>query len=155
MVLRANRYSAIPVRFGGILALWVTGRFWEGEIMNIGFTGHRNKIAPDSDIERIINDYPGATWIHGGAEGFDTQIHKAGLIAGKVKGEDLIVICPNFKKYHPKVAPIMRNHDIVDRSDLLVTCWDGREVGGTYSTIQYAISKGKPVVHLDAIEFPV
>lgn len=43
--------------------------------MNIGFTGHRNKLCNEQSLLRIEERFPGATWVHGGAEGFDTQVH--------------------------------------------------------------------------------
>lgn len=47
--------------------------------MNIGFTGHRNKITDPDELRQLETDYPGATWIHGGAIGFDTQVNTVAL----------------------------------------------------------------------------
>lgn len=41
-----------------------------------------------------------------------------------------------------------RNEWVVDQSERLLGFWDGKETGGTYSTIQYALKKGKKVVNL-------
>ncbi len=104
--------------------------------MNIGFTGHRDKLANEFSLFQIEQDYPGATWIHGGAEGFDTQVHRIALQLGKVEGETLIVIRPDYRKYPAKVAPVMRNQQIVDACTLLVACYDGRKTGGTHDCVE-------------------
>lgn len=113
--------------------------------MNIGFTGHRNKLTDPTELRQLETDYPGAVWIHGGAQGFDTQVHTVALDLGKVVGETLIVIRPNYKAYPRYVAPIVRNREIVECSDLLVACWDGREEGGTHQCKGYAEDRGVPV----------
>jgi hypothetical protein len=115
----------------------------------IGFTGHRDRVTTEAELLSVEGVYPGATWVHGGAIGFDSQVHEIGLRIGKVEGETLIVIRPDYKRYDAKVAPIMRNRIIVDRSDVLYACWDGRRTGGTYDTIKYAKSKKVFVGYLD------
>ena len=113
--------------------------------MNIGFTGHRNKLTDPAELRQLEVDYPGAVWIHGGAIGFDTQVNEIALALGKVEGETLIVIRPNYKAYPRYVAPIIRNKEIVERSDMLVACWDKREEGGTHQCKSYAESREVPV----------
>ncbi len=42
--------------------------------------------------------------------------------------------------------------EVVDRSDLLFAVWDGqaaRGIGGTADVVAYALSRGKPIVHLN------
>lgn len=39
--------------------------------MKIAFTGHRDKLANEADLEKVLNDYPNAIWVHGGAIGFE------------------------------------------------------------------------------------
>ena len=34
---------------------------------------------------------------------------------------------------------------MVDKSDLVIAVWNGKESGGTWNTIQYAKSKGKKI----------
>jgi hypothetical protein len=113
--------------------------------MNIGFTGHRNRITDPAELRQLEQDYPNAVWIHGGAQGFDTQVHTVALELGKREGVTLIVIRPDYKKYPRYVAPIVRNREIVERSDLLVACWDGRGEGGTRQCKSYAEDRGVPV----------
>jgi len=112
--------------------------------MNIGFTGHRDKVTHIHELASLLARYPGALWIHGGAAGFDTQVNDF----AKLYGLTPKVIRPEYNKYPVKVAPIMRNYVIVDMADLLVACWDGRTYGGTWRTIEYAKSKGKQIVYV-------
>jgi hypothetical protein len=111
----------------------------------VGFTGHRDKIAQTPELQKILDLYPGATWVHGGASsGFDDQVHTFAL----ANGFQPEVIRPDYAKYHPKRAPLERNKVIVDSCNLLVACYDGRRFGGTFQTINYAKSKGKQVVYV-------
>ena len=41
-----------------------------------------------------------------------------------------------------------RNRFMVDRADLVLAIWNGVESGGTWNTIKYARSKGKPIRYL-------
>lgn len=115
------------------------------KIMNIGFTGHRDcYVSPDA-LEIILKMWPKATWIHGGASsGFDAQI------ADYCEKHQIssIVIRPEYTKYYWKVAPIIRNKEIVNMSDIIYACYDGRQTGGTKATIEYANKKGKVVYYL-------
>lgn len=113
--------------------------------MNIGFTGHRNKITDPAELRQLEIDYPGATWIHGGAIGFDTQANTVALELGKVLGETLIVFRPDYHQHLQRLAPLIRNEEIVKRVDLLVACYDKRGKGGTFYTINYAKSRHVPV----------
>ena len=79
--------------------------------------------------------------MHGGAEGFDTQVNDVALLLGKELGLTLRVVRPDYMLYHPKQAPLMRNMVIVNMVALLVACYDGRKTGGTHQCIDYA--KGK------------
>lgn len=119
--------------------------------MIIGFTGHRNKLCSEQSLLRIEERFPGATWIHGGAEGFDTQVHEVGLKLGKVLDDTLIVIRPDYKQYSYHVAPLIRNQAIVDRADRMFACYDGRKKGGTLFTINYAHKVHKPVEYVTPV----
>lgn len=113
--------------------------------MKIAFTGHRNRFASQEDLQAILDRYPGAVWVHGGAVGFDSQVERF----AQVHGVKTIVIRPDYGAYGPAVAsymaPLTRNQQIVDQSDMLVALWDGRKRGGTFFTINYAKSKNLPV----------
>jgi hypothetical protein len=113
--------------------------------MNIGFTGHRDGLTGDDELEFIELLYPGATWIHGGARGFDSQVHRVAIELGKVLDKTLFVIRPDYRLYPHNVAPIIRNEYIVDLADAMVACYDKRDYGGTHRTILYTKSRHKPL----------
>lgn len=43
----------------------------------------------------------------------------------------------------------IRNQYMVDRSDVVIGCWNGKESGGTYACLSYARSKNKQVIIVD------
>lgn len=116
--------------------------------MNIGFTGHRNKLAKTTDLERIAQRYPSAVWVHGGAVGFDTQVEQY----AQAHGIKTVVIRPDYENNSPKFAPLKRNIEIVAMSDAVVALWDGRCKGGTYFTIKSALGRKKPVEFLTPVD---
>lgn len=118
----------------------------------IGFTGHRDRLSNPGSLRRLEERYPGATWVHGGAIGFDSQVDAIARELGKVEGETLIVIRPDYKQYRPTVAPLIRNRQIVDMSDFVVACFDGRKKGGTRQCTDYARDVGKRVEFVTPIE---
>ena len=109
--------------------------------MHISFTGHRDKLANNSDLDMIATKYPGAIWVHGGAIGFDTQVENY----ARSRGIKTIVIRPDYSKFG-KRAPLVRNDSIVGLGDVLVALYDGRIGGGTYYTIKKAKEIGKIVL---------
>jgi hypothetical protein len=111
---------------------------------NIGFTGHRDKMATSRQLGKILDDYGKDSIWHWGAakNGFDTQIERLAK-ANKIHA---VPYYPRYDLYASKVAPIMRNYLIVDASEIIVALWDGRKSGGTYRTVEYAIEQGKKVV---------
>jgi len=111
--------------------------------MKIGFTGHRDKICNEDDLRMINSAFPGATWIHGGAEGFDSQVSQ---FAQKEKIEELIMK-PDYARHGP-AAPLIRNRKVVDISDIIVVFYDKRKAGGTLYTLKYAQKKNKKIINL-------
>jgi len=114
----------------------------------IGFSGHRDLPIDIGALHEWLlalwRKHPGATWVHGGADGFDSAVH-AFILLHDIPRK---VIRPDYAKYPPKVAPLRRNVQIVDLSDAMVVFWDGREHGGTYQTRRYAESKKKAILNL-------
>lgn len=108
--------------------------------MIIGFTGHRDRVTSTSALKAVMDSHPGSMWVHGGAEGFDEQVNTFALM------NDLQV----------EVVPLgllaNRIMLLVDRSDLIVACYDGRKKGGTYRAISYAIKQGKEIHYVPAFE---
>ena len=60
---------------------------------------------------------------------------------------DDVEICENAAAAHFKSAIQVRNHCMVDRSDLVVCCIQ-HESGGAYSAVQYAEQVGKNIIKL-------
>lgn len=136
--------------------------------MLIVFTGHRDRLAAPADIHAIEAQYPRSVWMHGGAEGFDMQVHTVGVelrkqalppfVSDQLAGTTLVnvnaiyTIRPTYGRYHPKSAPIIRNIAMVDKmsdGDILVACYDGRAKGGTAQCVRYAREKGRTVIVLE------
>lgn len=111
--------------------------------IRIGFTGHRNYFA-SVKVLNAIRDLVGGpehVWVHGGAVGFDSQIQRFAE-ENKIQTD---VITPDYERYSPSVAPLVRNRQIVDSVVEVIAFYDGRKKGGTYATINYARKCGKKV----------
>jgi len=126
--------------------------------MLIVFTGHRDRLTNPESLHAIEAQYPGATWMHGGAKGFDMQVHSIGAKLSKqalpalvsdqltsltlVNANVIYTVRPTYGRYPWKQAPIIRNKAMVDfmrPGDLLVACYDGRSDGGTAQCVAYAV----------------
>lgn len=97
-------------------------------------------MADPAQLRAIATRYPGAIWVHGGAAGFDRQVAAFAAANGIVTD----VLQPNFARYG-RAATLIRDRAIVDTSECLYACYDGRRYGGTYYTISHAKRAGKPV----------
>ena len=75
--------------------------------------------------------------VSGGAKGIDKCAEKY----AESKGLKLTVFLPDYKRYG-RGAPIVRNKQIVDRSDRVIAFWDGAS-RGTKSVIDYCERSGK------------
>ncbi|HIZ54736.1 MAG TPA: DUF2493 domain-containing protein [Firmicutes bacterium] len=78
--------------------------------------------------------------ISGGASGIDRQAE----ICARANHIPIRVFLPDYRRYPPKIAPLLRNQQIVAACDLVLAIWDGRSRGTKY-TIEYAQKIGKPV----------
>ena len=114
--------------------------------MKICFTGHRNKLSSNEQLANILNQFPDAVWVHGGAKGFDTQVEEF----AQSNGIETQIVRPDYARYK-RGAPIVRNKQMVDSANCVVACWDGRKSGGTYQTITYANRLNVPVQVVSAI----
>ena len=110
---------------------------------NIGFSGHRIMNNPNSLSEEqysyiyvLANVMRNSTWIHGGAIGFDSIIQSA-IEHYNINHK---IIKPDYKKYGKK-APLIRNDEIVNLSDVLYVYYEYTNKGGTYYTINKAKEK--------------
>lgn len=112
----------------------------------IMFTGHRDSVSDAAALENIAALYDNCTWVHGGADGFDAQVENV----AKAHGITTRIYRPDYKKYASRVAPLIRNREMLAASDLVVACYDGRKTGGTFFTVTEARKEGKKVVILSA-----
>ena len=112
--------------------------------MKIAFTGHRDKMVYEHTLDYIASKYPGATWVYGGAKGFDSQVENY----AKSHGILTEIIRPDYETYPPREAPLERNKIIVDSSEMVFACYDGRSRGGTTFTVNYTRKTGKPLTIL-------
>ena len=125
--------------------------------MIIGITGHRDKKADWWDIKDFLEFHAKEeklTVIHGGAIGFDTQVHRViKRLKSKKFGYDIkeITLEPDYSKGNPKVAPLKRNDEIVKQCDIVLALYDGRPRGGTAYTIKKTEGSGKKVYYLTIV----
>ena len=105
--------------------------------MKLAIIGSRT--CPPIDIEQYLKYIPD-TIISGGARGADTYAKEF----AKKHNLKLIEFLPEYDKYPPKQAPLIRNKKIVEECDCLLAFWDGTS-RGTKFTIDYAHQLGKPI----------
>ena len=104
--------------------------------MTLAIIGSRD--CPAVDIEAYIDEMPDAI-VSGGAKGADTYAREFAI----KKGIRLIEHLPDYAKYG-KVAPLVRNRQIIDDCDKVLAFWDGKS-RGTKQTLDYAERKDKPI----------
>jgi len=78
--------------------------------------------------------------VSGGARGIDTLAEK---YADK-NGIPKLIFLPDYKRYG-KIAPLLRNKQIVDNADIIIAFWKGHSRGTKY-TIDYAKECCKEVI---------
>ena len=103
--------------------------------MKIAIIGSRNVNV--SDIDKYLPPECSEI-VSGGAKGVDTCAADFAL-KNNIK---LTVFLPEYQKYG-RAAPIVRNRQIVDCSDLVIAFWDGSSKG-TLSVIKYCQKSGTP-----------
>ena len=108
--------------------------------MKIAVIGSRD-IVPNidkiiRDIQKITDEKP--TIISGGAKGVDQRAEEV----AKKMGWQYKIYKPNYELYGSKVAPMIRNKNIIDDCDYVLAYWNG-ESKGTSQAIEYAKKKGK------------
>ena len=118
--------------------------------MRIGIVGSRNYENTDNvyiELTNILTDYvlpyhkrEDITIVSGGAIGVDT-IAEQYAERWKLKTD---IYKPDYETYN-KAAPIIRNTDIVDNSDLIIAFWNGSSKG-TLDTIIKAARYGKRTI---------
>lgn len=105
--------------------------------MNLGIIGSRtfnNYNLLKESIEKFDNI---SLIISGGAKGADNLAYDC----AKEMNIETLIIKPDWKKYN-RGAGLIRNKDIVDKSDFIIAFWDGQSKG-TLHAIKYAKKKRK------------
>lgn len=138
--------------------------------MKVGITGTRNRITFEQDdtIWKLIK-YMGATEIHhGDCTGADAASHAAVLgirhqtQEGYLPPIKLIIhppiadvwraFCQDYDEIREPLLYSIRNHAIVDETDLLIAVpqTSNEQIrSGTWATIRYARQTGKPVMIIE------
>lgn len=109
--------------------------------MQVVFTGHRDRHTHPDELFDLWQEFPDATWVHGGARGFDSQVADY----AKAHGIPQRVVLPDYHACAPRVAPLRRNDLMLETADILVACWDGRTSGGTAYTVRKAKARQLPI----------
>ena len=104
--------------------------------MKLAIIGSRT--CPPIEIEKYVESMP-ETIVSGGAKGADTYAREY----ARKNNLNLIEMLPDYKKYG-RIAPVVRDKQIVEACDCLIAFWDG-ESRGTKYTVDYAQSKSKPI----------
>lgn len=115
--------------------------------MKLLITGSRRATAQDyAGLAAAIQKYaPGATTIlHGGAQGADQLAEQY----AQAHGLPTVVIRPDYEQWPAKVAPLKRNHQLVDLADGVIALYKGKRKGGTAYTAKLAQDAGKLLVEL-------
>lgn len=110
--------------------------------MKLLVTGSRR--ATEEDFQRLaaaIETYaPGVTEIlHGGASGADQLASRY----ARARGLPETVLLPDYVRYPPRVAPILRNQELVRLADGVLALYCGQRSGGTAYTAALAARAGK------------
>ena len=149
-------------------------------VRTIAVSGHRWQHLPReagryirAAIRELADQYPGATWLTGGAVGTD-QIATAALLERHERVELVLPFPPHIQgarwssrdqavhlEHLSRVASISivspfydagayreRNRQMVARADLLLACWNGRPGTGTAMTVRMAAAKQIPVIEV-------
>ena len=109
--------------------------------MKIAVIGSRGSISDDYKIICKYMPRNAAEIVSGGAVGIDSLAKKYAIENNLLYKEFL----PKYNEVENKrIAPILRNREIVNYSDMVLAFWDG-ESRGTYDTINYTIKVQKPI----------
>ena len=128
--------------------------------MKIGFTGTQHGMSgrQRAALSAVLQLYRKHSFHHGCCVGADEQAHR---IAGRLNWPIVLhppsnssktALCPHPTHIMHAAPYLVRNRHIVNESDLLIAAPASREEelrSGTWATVRYARSVGKPVIILD------
>ena len=106
----------------------------------VAIVGSRDWPHTEDVTQYVATLAPGTTVVSGGAIGVDTWAEEAAI----EHGLETIIFKPDYKKYSKRMAPLLRNNDIVAAADRVVA-FHFNNSGGTRNTISIAKLKKKPV----------
>lgn len=115
----------------------------------ISFFGHRENLTRDHFLTEIRAAFPTAVWLYRepNVTGFLRQIQQC-LLAEPAESWRGLEVPDKFplqiKKMSATFKDIFRAYWIIDRSDLVVFSYDGRQYGATFEAFRYAKKQGKP-----------
>lgn len=112
--------------------------------MKIAIVGSRDFQNLDAVRAFVRKLAPGTIVVTGGAAGVDLAAESEARVCGL---PEPLVIRPEYKKHHPKLAPKIRNRRIAFECGAMVAFWDGNS-GGTANAIAWAVFYGKVVTVL-------
>ena len=123
--------------------------------MIIGFTGTRKGMTRQQyiEVERILLEYSPGTVVHGDCIGADAEFNQIAQNINcfiVIRPSNIPSMCAHCKgrKVYPPEDPLVRNHKIVDMSHRMIACPSSKVEtlrSGTWATIRYARSIGRPI----------
>ncbi len=121
---------------------------------HIGFTGTQRGMSQDQKrvVKTLMADASEAIVHHGDCVGADSDFHDIVFAENSIELHPCDITakrawCIGDVCHFPK-APLVRNKDIVNVSELLIACPGEKHMkirSGTWSTVRYAQEMGKPV----------
>lgn len=127
--------------------------------MNVGFTGTRSGLTGQqwNALRDILLQEcgPSGEVHHGDCVGADDSAHHIALslrfriVMHPPTDRSRRAFCHAADHILPALPYLERNHAIVDATDLLVACPEGKEEkqrSGTWATVRYARKTGKPII---------
>ena len=107
--------------------------------MKIAIIGSRTIYIPPQKLAKYIPNTV-TQIISGGANGIDTSAREYALLYNL----RLVEYLPDYKKYK-RGAPIKRNMEIIENSDLVIAFWDGKS-RGTKFVIEACKKQNKEII---------
>lgn len=97
--------------------------------MRVIVAGSRNLKLSQQTINELIKTSPFAWGTSRVASGGAVGIDQMGENWARQNGLEVDFYYPEYDRYPPKVAPIMRNKVMADNADALIAIWDGKSRG--------------------------
>ena len=118
--------------------------------MELLITGSRDIVENEANFARLQDEiqsrYPNVSiLLHGGARGADQLAARF----ARQYGLAVQVIRPDYRNYPEKLAPLLRNTELVELADAVVAFYGPKgKTGGTWDTVKKALAKNIPVTEL-------